>query len=81
MRFLLAFNDIILNLQRAVRDIDNISFIAIIAALSVLLMAIFRFVIKYAFNVSVMRRNVITPLIFSVLVFIIISGLLVLRGQ
>ncbi len=81
MRFLLAFqDDIILNLQRVVRDLDQTAFIAVIAALCILLMAIFRFVIKYSFNVNVMKKNVVTPLVFSVLVFGIIAGLLLLRA-
>ena len=80
MRFLLAFQDIILNLERVVKDLDELAFVAVLAALCVLLMAIFRFVIKYAFNVNVMRRNVVTPLVFSILVFGIIAGLLYLRA-
>lgn len=80
MRFMLIFQDIILNLQRVVKELDQIAFIAIITALAILLMAIFRFVIKYAFNVNVIRKNVVTPLVFSIIVFLIIAGLLLLRA-
>jgi hypothetical protein len=67
--------------KRFIVEMDNIAYITILATIAIMLMAIFRFVVKYAFNVNVIKRNVVTPLVFSVLLFGILLFLIIMRGQ
>ena len=48
-------------------QISDLAFTAIIVLLSVTLLALFRHIVKYAFNVNVIKTNMILPILISVL--------------
>jgi hypothetical protein len=48
-------------------DISSLAFTAIIVALSVVLLATFRYIVKYAYNVNVVKKNLAMPILLAVL--------------
>ena len=60
-------------------QIDQLTFIAIISFLIIAIMALFRFIVKYAFNVNAIKKNVVLPIILTIILGAILILLCTMR--
>lgn len=79
MLFLLAIEDWYVDIKYFINSLDYYAYIALVAALAISIVAIFRYVVKYAFNVNVIKKNVITPIVLCIILFALLIALTTLR--
>lgn len=60
-------------------EISQLAFASIIALLAISILALFRYVVKYGFNVNVMKRNIVFPIVLSVILGAILVLLCTMR--
>lgn len=79
MLFLLAVEDWYVDIKLFINSLDYYAYIALLAALSISVIALLRYIVRYAFNVNVIKKNVVMPIILTILLFGLIIALTTLR--
>ncbi|MGI5841862.1 MAG: hypothetical protein ACOX6H_01040 [Christensenellales bacterium] len=80
MRYLLA-NVWLLEIKRFIRDMESIAFIAIVGLMALLVLVIFRFIVKNTFNVNTIKKNIALPSIIAILTLLLLVFMLIMRAS
>ncbi len=82
MNKLLSFSDVMLKIKRFINDMNIYAYATILVTLSILLIAIFKYILKHAYNKNTkIKINLAKPIISSILVFILLAFLIIARSQ
>lgn len=60
-------------------EVSQLAFIVIIAFLAIAILTLMRYIVKYGFNVNVIKRNIILPTVLTVILTAILILLCTMR--
>ena len=60
-------------------EISQLAFASIVALLAISILALFRYIVKYGYNVNALKRNIVFPIVLSVILGAILVLLCTMR--